>query len=168
MKDKDQLGKYVPHFVHFSYTINICAILPQGIYFTLMMTNSAYSVLKTPPPGNGFYYLIVNTSLSLKKENVLYKYTETVNTYTCIHIYWSLSSLLISQGAFPSLSPVNSPSHGPVSAGSLTNRSPIEFPDTANFLTKPSVILHRSLGSAPNSPDTYQQLRNSDSSLCNR
>ncbi|XP_077722517.1 cGMP-inhibited 3',5'-cyclic phosphodiesterase 3B [Canis aureus] len=70
-------------------------------------------------------------------------------------------------GAFPSLSPVNSPSHGPVSAGSLTNQSPIEFPDTANFLAKPGVILHRSLGSAPNSPDIYQQLRNSDSSLCN-
>ncbi|KAF6333885.1 phosphodiesterase 3B [Rhinolophus ferrumequinum] len=70
-------------------------------------------------------------------------------------------------GALPSLSPVNSPSHGPVSAGSLTNRSPIEFPDTADFLTKPSVILHRSLGNAPNSPDFYQHLRNSDSNLCN-
>ncbi|XP_058402018.1 cGMP-inhibited 3',5'-cyclic phosphodiesterase 3B isoform X2 [Diceros bicornis minor] len=70
-------------------------------------------------------------------------------------------------GALPSLSPVNSLSHGPLSAGSLTNRSPIEFPDTADFLTKPSVILHRSLGNAPNSPDFYQQLRNSDSNLCN-
>ncbi|KAB1272916.1 cGMP-inhibited 3'; 5'-cyclic phosphodiesterase B [Camelus dromedarius] len=67
--------------------------------------------------------------------------------------------------ALPSL---NSPSPGPVSAASLTNRSPIEFPDTADFLTKPSVILHRSLSNAPNSPDFYQQLRNSDSNLCNR
>uniref|UniRef100_A0A8C4PIV4 Phosphodiesterase n=1 Tax=Equus asinus asinus TaxID=83772 RepID=A0A8C4PIV4_EQUAS len=71
-------------------------------------------------------------------------------------------------GALPSLSPVNSLSHGSVSAGSLTSRSPIEFPDTADFLTKPSVVLHRSLGNAPNSPDFYQQLRNSDSNLCNR
>uniref|UniRef100_A0A3Q2H741 Phosphodiesterase n=1 Tax=Equus caballus TaxID=9796 RepID=A0A3Q2H741_HORSE len=70
-------------------------------------------------------------------------------------------------GALPSLSPVNSLSHGSVSAGSLTSRSPIEFPDTADFLTKPSVVLHRSLGNAPNSPDFYQQLRNSDSNLCN-
>ncbi|XP_016017582.2 cGMP-inhibited 3',5'-cyclic phosphodiesterase B isoform X3 [Rousettus aegyptiacus] len=70
-------------------------------------------------------------------------------------------------GAFPSLSPVNSLSHGPVSAGSVTNRTPVEFPDTADFLTKPSVILHRSLGDAPTSPDFYQQHRNSDSNLCN-
>ncbi|XP_007954993.1 cGMP-inhibited 3',5'-cyclic phosphodiesterase B [Orycteropus afer afer] len=70
-------------------------------------------------------------------------------------------------GALSSLSPVNSPSHGPVSAGSLSHRSPIEFPDTADFLTKPSVILHKSMGSAPNTPDFYQQLRNPDSNLCN-
>ncbi|KAB0371237.1 hypothetical protein FD755_017646 [Muntiacus reevesi] len=67
-------------------------------------------------------------------------------------------------GGLPSL---NSPSHGPVSAGSPTNRSPIEFPDTAELLTKPTVILHKSLSNAPNSPDFYQQLRNSDSNLCN-
>ncbi|XP_063497132.1 cGMP-inhibited 3',5'-cyclic phosphodiesterase 3B isoform X4 [Symphalangus syndactylus] len=70
-------------------------------------------------------------------------------------------------GVLSSLSPVNSPNHGPVSAGSLTNRSPIEFPDTADFLNKPSIILQRSLGNAPNTPDFYQQLRNSDSNLCN-
>ncbi|XP_036773968.2 cGMP-inhibited 3',5'-cyclic phosphodiesterase 3B [Manis pentadactyla] len=70
-------------------------------------------------------------------------------------------------GALSSLSPVNSPIHGPVPVGSLTNRSPIEFPDTADVLTKPSVVLHRSLGSAPNSPDFYQQVRNSDNNLCN-
>lgn len=63
---------------------------------------------------------------------------------------------------------MNSPSHGPVSAGSPANRSPIEFPDTAEFLTKPPVILHKSLSSTPNSPDFYQQFRNSDSNLCNR
>ncbi|XP_053416419.1 cGMP-inhibited 3',5'-cyclic phosphodiesterase 3B [Nycticebus coucang] len=70
-------------------------------------------------------------------------------------------------GALSSLNPVNSSSHGVVSAGSLTNRSPIEFPNTADFLNKPSIVLHRSLGNAPNTPDFFQQLRNSDSSLCN-
>ncbi|XP_054442043.1 cGMP-inhibited 3',5'-cyclic phosphodiesterase 3B isoform X2 [Pteronotus mesoamericanus] len=70
-------------------------------------------------------------------------------------------------GILPSLSPVNSPGHGPMSAGSLANRSPIEFPDTADFLAKPSVTLHRSLGNASASPDFYQQLRNPDSNLCN-
>lgn len=70
-------------------------------------------------------------------------------------------------GVLSSLSPVNSPNHGPVAAGSLTNRSPIEFPDTADFLNKPSIILQRSLGNAPNTPDFYQHLRNSDSNLCN-
>uniref|UniRef100_A0A8I5TER2 Phosphodiesterase n=1 Tax=Pongo abelii TaxID=9601 RepID=A0A8I5TER2_PONAB len=69
-------------------------------------------------------------------------------------------------GVLSSLSPVNS-NHGPVSTGSLTNRSPVEFPDTADFLNKPSVILQRSLGNTPNTPDFYQQLRNSDSNLCN-
>ncbi|EHB12902.1 cGMP-inhibited 3',5'-cyclic phosphodiesterase B [Heterocephalus glaber] len=70
-------------------------------------------------------------------------------------------------GVLPSLSPVNSPSHGLVSAGSLTNRSPIEFPDTADFLTKPRVVVHRSLSNFPSTPDFYQHLRNSDSNLCN-
>lgn len=69
-------------------------------------------------------------------------------------------------GALPSLSLMNSPSHVPLSAGSLTNRSPIEFPDTADFLTKPSIILHRSLSNVPNTADFYQYLRNSDSNLC--
>ncbi|XP_063107929.1 cGMP-inhibited 3',5'-cyclic phosphodiesterase 3B isoform X2 [Cavia porcellus] len=70
-------------------------------------------------------------------------------------------------GALPSLSPVNFPSHGSVPAGSLTNRSTIEFPDTADFLTKPSVILHRSLSNVPSTPEFYQHLRNPDSNLCN-
>lgn len=69
-------------------------------------------------------------------------------------------------GALPSLSLVNSPSHVPASTGSQTNRSPIEFPDTADFLTKPSIVLHRSLGSVPNAADFYQYLRNPDSNLC--
>ncbi|XP_032096909.1 cGMP-inhibited 3',5'-cyclic phosphodiesterase B isoform X2 [Sapajus apella] len=70
-------------------------------------------------------------------------------------------------GILSSLSPVNSPNHGTVSAGSLTNRSHIEFPDTADFLNKPSIILQRSLGNVPNTPDSFQQLGNPDSNLCN-
>ncbi|XP_004613635.2 cGMP-inhibited 3',5'-cyclic phosphodiesterase 3B isoform X1 [Sorex araneus] len=70
-------------------------------------------------------------------------------------------------GVIPSLSPVNSPSHGPLSPGSLTNRSSIEFPDIADFLAKPSVTLQKSLNNSPSSPDFYQQFRSSDSNLCN-
>ncbi|MBZ3886288.1 cGMP-inhibited 3',5'-cyclic phosphodiesterase B [Sciurus carolinensis] len=85
-------------------------------------------------------------------------------------LHWWLAINLVtvvgrSGGALPSL---NSPSHGQGSAGYLANRSPIEFPDTADFLTKPNAILHRSLGNVPNTPDFYQHLRNSDSNLCNR
>ncbi|EDL17069.1 phosphodiesterase 3B, cGMP-inhibited, isoform CRA_a, partial [Mus musculus] len=69
-------------------------------------------------------------------------------------------------GALPSHSLLNSSSHVPVSAGSLTNRSPIGFPDTTDFLTKPNIILHRSLGSVSSAADFHQYLRNSDSNLC--
>lgn len=68
-------------------------------------------------------------------------------------------------GALSSLSPVTSPSHGPLSPGSLTNRSSIEFPDI-DFLPKPNATLHRTLSNSPNSPDFYQQFRSSDN-LCN-
>ncbi|KTF77067.1 hypothetical protein cypCar_00029655, partial [Cyprinus carpio] len=45
-------------------------------------------------------------------------------------------------GASPSLSPVSSPSHSTPAApsSSLVTRSPVEFPDTADFLTKPSML----------------------------
>uniref|UniRef100_A0A8C2XMI7 Phosphodiesterase n=1 Tax=Cyclopterus lumpus TaxID=8103 RepID=A0A8C2XMI7_CYCLU len=63
-------------------------------------------------------------------------------------------------GASPSLSPVTSPSHSLLAAGSgslssLITRSPVEFPDTADFLTKPSVSLnlHKPLGFNLSSPD---------------
>ncbi|XP_038965388.1 cGMP-inhibited 3',5'-cyclic phosphodiesterase 3B isoform X3 [Rattus norvegicus] len=69
-------------------------------------------------------------------------------------------------GALPSPSLLNSSSHVPVSAGCLTNRSPVGFLDTSDFLTKPSVTLHRSLGSVSSAADFHQYLRNSDSSLC--
>uniref|UniRef100_A0A8C2XPD6 Phosphodiesterase n=1 Tax=Cyclopterus lumpus TaxID=8103 RepID=A0A8C2XPD6_CYCLU len=76
-------------------------------------------------------------------------------------------------GASPSLSPVTSPSHSLLAAGSgslssLITRSPVEFPDTADFLTKPSVSLnlHKPLGFNLSSPDFQHALRSSPFSLC--
>ncbi|KAA0723240.1 cGMP-inhibited 3',5'-cyclic phosphodiesterase B [Triplophysa tibetana] len=64
-------------------------------------------------------------------------------------------------GASPSLSPASSPSHclPAVPCSSLVTRSPVEFPDTADFLTKPSVSLHKPLGFTLSSPDFQQQYR---------
>ncbi|XP_057206291.1 cGMP-inhibited 3',5'-cyclic phosphodiesterase 3B [Triplophysa rosa] len=64
-------------------------------------------------------------------------------------------------GASPSLSPVSSPSHCPpaVPGSSLVTRSPVEFPDTADFLTKPSISLHKPLIFTLSSPDFQQQYR---------
>ncbi|XP_049453078.1 cGMP-inhibited 3',5'-cyclic phosphodiesterase B isoform X1 [Epinephelus fuscoguttatus] len=76
-------------------------------------------------------------------------------------------------GASPSLSPVTSPSHSPLpigvgSSSSLVTRSPVEFPDTADFLTKPSVSLnlHKPLGYTLSSPDFQQAFRSSTLPLC--
>uniref|UniRef100_A0A672JHW6 Phosphodiesterase n=1 Tax=Salarias fasciatus TaxID=181472 RepID=A0A672JHW6_SALFA len=76
-------------------------------------------------------------------------------------------------GTSPSLSPVTSPSHSPPSVGtgsssSLVTRSPVEFPDTADFLTKPSVNLnlHKPLGYVHSSPDFQQVCRSSALPLC--
>ncbi|NXC35692.1 PDE3B phosphodiesterase, partial [Campylorhamphus procurvoides] len=60
-------------------------------------------------------------------------------------------------GASPGLSPVGSPSHGSVSSGAFSNWSPVEFPDTADFLTKPSINIHKPLGYTSSSPDFQQQ-----------
>uniref|UniRef100_A0A9J8CL34 Phosphodiesterase n=1 Tax=Cyprinus carpio carpio TaxID=630221 RepID=A0A9J8CL34_CYPCA len=70
-------------------------------------------------------------------------------------------------GASPSLSPVSSPSHSPPAApgSSLVTRSPVEFPDTADFLTKPSVNLHKPLGYTLSSPDFQPHYRGPSSSL---
>ncbi|MEE6498659.1 hypothetical protein FKM82_003196 [Ascaphus truei] len=70
-------------------------------------------------------------------------------------------------GTSPSLSPVNSPSHGPSVSGAMFHRSPVEFPDTADFLTKPSVLLHKPMGYPFNSQDLQQQIRLSSSHICN-
>ncbi|KAG8001572.1 cGMP-inhibited 3' [Nibea albiflora] len=76
-------------------------------------------------------------------------------------------------GTSPSLSPVTSPSHGPLAVGSgssssLVTRPPVEFPDTADFLTKPSVNLnlHKPLGYTLSSPDFQQAFRSSAFPLC--
>uniref|UniRef100_A0A8C4H970 Phosphodiesterase n=1 Tax=Dicentrarchus labrax TaxID=13489 RepID=A0A8C4H970_DICLA len=76
-------------------------------------------------------------------------------------------------GTSPSLSPVTSPSHGPLAVGtgsssSLVTRPPVEFPDTADFLTKPSVNLnlHKPLGYTLSSPDFQQAFRSSSFPLC--
>ncbi|XP_018115850.1 cGMP-inhibited 3',5'-cyclic phosphodiesterase B isoform X2 [Xenopus laevis] len=64
-------------------------------------------------------------------------------------------------GTSPSLSPVNSPSHG-----SGFSRAPIEFPDTADFLTKPSITLHKSVGLASTSQDFQPHVRSTTSHIC--
>ncbi|KAM7015752.1 cGMP-inhibited 3',5'-cyclic phosphodiesterase 3B [Tautogolabrus adspersus] len=76
-------------------------------------------------------------------------------------------------GTSPSLSPVASPIHGPLAVGagsssSLVMRSPVEFPDTADFLTKPSVNLnlHKPMGYTLSSPDFQQSFRSSAFPLC--
>ncbi|KAM9302110.1 cGMP-inhibited 3',5'-cyclic phosphodiesterase 3B [Gastrophryne carolinensis] len=65
-------------------------------------------------------------------------------------------------GTSPSLSPVSSPSHG-----SAFGRSLIEFPDTADFLTKPSVTLHKTGGIPHNSQDLQALSRQATSHICN-
>ncbi|KAM4720768.1 cGMP-inhibited 3',5'-cyclic phosphodiesterase 3B [Rhinophrynus dorsalis] len=70
-------------------------------------------------------------------------------------------------GTSPSLSPVNSPIHSPSVSGAAFSRSPIEFPDTADFLTKPSVTLHKPVGYTFTSQDFMQQIRSTSSHICN-
>ncbi|XP_030269657.1 cGMP-inhibited 3',5'-cyclic phosphodiesterase B isoform X3 [Sparus aurata] len=54
------------------------------------------------------------------------------------------------------------------SSSSLVTRPPVEFPDTADFLTKPSVNLnlHKPLGYTLSSPDFQQGFRSSTLPLC--
>ncbi|NXE88233.1 PDE3B phosphodiesterase, partial [Menura novaehollandiae] len=69
-------------------------------------------------------------------------------------------------GASPGLSPVGSPSHGSVSSGAFSNWSPVEFPDTADFLTKPSINIHKPPGHTPNPPDFQQQVKTPVGYMC--
>lgn len=83
-------------------------------------------------------------------------------------------NLCCSSGASPSLSPVASPAHSPVAMGmgstSSLIRPPVEFPDTADFLTKPSVSLnlHKPLASTLSSPDFQQAFRGAAFPVCTR
>uniref|UniRef100_A0A672UP17 Phosphodiesterase n=1 Tax=Strigops habroptila TaxID=2489341 RepID=A0A672UP17_STRHB len=69
-------------------------------------------------------------------------------------------------GASPGLSPVGSPSHGSVSSGAFSCWSPVEFPDTADFLTKPSINIHKPPGYPFSSPDFQQQVKTSVGYMC--
>ncbi|NXN92496.1 PDE3B phosphodiesterase, partial [Rhinopomastus cyanomelas] len=69
-------------------------------------------------------------------------------------------------GASPGLSPVGSPSHGSVSSGVFSNWSPVEFPDTADFLTKPSINIHKPPGYTLNSSDFQQQVKTLVGHMC--
>ncbi|XP_034047039.1 cGMP-inhibited 3',5'-cyclic phosphodiesterase B [Thalassophryne amazonica] len=76
-------------------------------------------------------------------------------------------------GTSPTLSPVTSPTHSPSALGmgascSLVTRSPVEFPDTADFLTKPSVSLnlHKPLAYTLSSLAFQQASRSSKLPLC--
>ncbi|NXV11963.1 PDE3B phosphodiesterase, partial [Cepphus grylle] len=62
-------------------------------------------------------------------------------------------------GASPGLSPASSPSHGSVSSGAFSSWSPVEFPDTADFLTKPSINIYKPPGYTLSSPDFQQQVK---------
>ncbi|XP_020657079.3 cGMP-inhibited 3',5'-cyclic phosphodiesterase 3B isoform X1 [Pogona vitticeps] len=67
-------------------------------------------------------------------------------------------------GTSQNLIPLASPSNGFVYSG--YHRSPVEFPDTADFLTKPSINMHKSLGSAFISSDFQPQFRTSSPYIC--
>uniref|UniRef100_A0A670I759 Phosphodiesterase n=1 Tax=Podarcis muralis TaxID=64176 RepID=A0A670I759_PODMU len=67
-------------------------------------------------------------------------------------------------GTSPNLSPVASSSNGFLS--SVYHRSPVEFPDTADFLTKSTVNMHKSVGCTVSPSDYQQQLRTSSHYTC--
>ncbi|XP_057274214.1 cGMP-inhibited 3',5'-cyclic phosphodiesterase 3B isoform X2 [Pezoporus wallicus] len=69
-------------------------------------------------------------------------------------------------GASSGPSPVGSPSHGSVSSGAFSCWSPVEFPDTADFLTKPSINIHKPPGYTFSSPDFQQQVKTSVGYMC--
>ncbi|KAM6274263.1 cGMP-inhibited 3',5'-cyclic phosphodiesterase 3B isoform 2-T2 [Porphyrio hochstetteri] len=69
-------------------------------------------------------------------------------------------------GASPGLSPVGSPSHGSVSSGAFSSWSPVEFPDTADFLTKPSINIHKPPGYTFSSTDFQQQVKTPVGYMC--
>ncbi|NWR74492.1 PDE3B phosphodiesterase, partial [Centropus unirufus] len=69
-------------------------------------------------------------------------------------------------GTSPGVSPVSSPGHGSVSSGAFSTWSPVEFPDTADFLTKPSINIHKPPGYPFSSPDFQQQVKTPVGFMC--
>ncbi|XP_048339348.1 cGMP-inhibited 3',5'-cyclic phosphodiesterase B isoform X2 [Sphaerodactylus townsendi] len=69
-------------------------------------------------------------------------------------------------GTSSNLSHLNSPTNGFISSG--LRQSPVEFPDTADFLTKPSVALHKPLGCTFSTSDFQQPLRTLSYYTCSR
>ncbi|XP_061466286.1 cGMP-inhibited 3',5'-cyclic phosphodiesterase 3B isoform X2 [Rhineura floridana] len=67
-------------------------------------------------------------------------------------------------GTSSNLSPLPSSGNGFLS--SMYHRSPVEFPDTADFLTKPSVNMHKPVGCPFSFSDFQQQLRTSSHYTC--
>nr|XP_056707922.1 cGMP-inhibited 3',5'-cyclic phosphodiesterase 3B [Euleptes europaea] len=67
-------------------------------------------------------------------------------------------------GASSNLSHLSSTTNGFISSG--LHQSPVEFPDTADFLTKPSVTLHKPLGCTFSSSDFQQPFRTSSCYTC--
>ncbi|KAJ8343414.1 hypothetical protein SKAU_G00307430 [Synaphobranchus kaupii] len=65
-------------------------------------------------------------------------------------------------GASPTISLLSSPNTGAMAMA----RSPVEFPDTADFLRRPSVGLHKPLGYTLSTPDFQQQLRTPSVPVC--
>ncbi|XP_069713749.1 cGMP-inhibited 3',5'-cyclic phosphodiesterase 3B isoform X2 [Phaenicophaeus curvirostris] len=69
-------------------------------------------------------------------------------------------------GTSPGVSPLSSPGHGSVSSGAFSTWSPVEFPDTADFLTKPSINIHKPPGYTSSSPDFQQQVKTPVGYVC--
>ncbi|XP_077177810.1 cGMP-inhibited 3',5'-cyclic phosphodiesterase 3B isoform X1 [Paroedura picta] len=67
-------------------------------------------------------------------------------------------------GTSSNLSHVSSLTNGFISSG--LHRSPVEFPDTADFLTRPSVTLHKPLGCTFSSSDVQRPFRISSYYTC--
>ncbi|KAJ8249146.1 hypothetical protein GJAV_G00231660 [Gymnothorax javanicus] len=70
-------------------------------------------------------------------------------------------------GALPQLNPLTSTNHSSSSVGTVVmGESPVEFPDTADFLRKPSVGPHRPLGYTLSAPSTHLHLRTPNIPVC--
>ncbi|OXB80511.1 UNVERIFIED_CONTAM: hypothetical protein H355_016301 [Colinus virginianus] len=71
--------------------------------------------------------------------------------------------MFVLEGASPGLSPVGSPTHGSVSSGCW---SPVEFPDTADFLTKPSININKTPAHTFSSSDFQQPVKTPVGYVC--